>query len=119
MTSINGSFHALLLLSDSALPLGSFAFSSGLESFLAHHRFTNAAAKVIALDTFLEQSISNVASTALPYVFAAYNDPNRLEDLDNALRCEYSVYRSEASEHCSRQRHYSRYGRKHWRLLLR
>ena len=85
MTNINGSFHALLLLSDSALPLGSFAFSSGLESFLAHHRFNNASAKVAALDSFLEQSISNVASTTLPYVFAAYNDPSRLEDLDNAF----------------------------------
>ena len=28
--------HFLLLLSDSALPLGSFAFSSGLESYQAH-----------------------------------------------------------------------------------
>ena len=37
--SINPSFPpSLLLLSDSALPLGSFAFSSGLESYLAHHR---------------------------------------------------------------------------------
>jgi urease accessory protein len=85
MTNINGSFHALLLLSDSALPLGSFAFSSGLESFLAHHKFNNAAAKVAGLDAFLEHSIANVASTALPYVFAAYKDPSRLDDLDNAF----------------------------------
>lgn len=85
MSTTNGSFHALLLLSDSALPLGSFAFSSGLESFLGHHRFSNAAAKVAALDGFLEQSIDNVASTALPYVFAAYRDPGRLDELDNAF----------------------------------
>ena len=83
MIAANGSFHALLLLSDSALPLGSFAFSSGLESFLGHLKFSNASAKVAALDGFLEYSIANVASTALAYVFAAYNDPSRLEQLDN------------------------------------
>ena len=83
MTDVNGSFHALLLLSDSALPLGSFAFSSGLESFLGHHKFTNSAAKVAALGVFIEQSIANVASTALPYAFVAYNDPSRVEQLDN------------------------------------
>jgi urease accessory protein len=85
MTATNGSFHALLLLSDSALPLGSFAFSSGLESFIGHHKLPNAAAKVAALDSFLEHSIGNVASTALPYVLSAYNEPSRLEDLDNAF----------------------------------
>ncbi|MCJ1306911.1 hypothetical protein MMC25_000555 [Agyrium rufum] len=31
--------HSLLLLADSALPLGSFAFSSGLESYLAHAKY--------------------------------------------------------------------------------
>ncbi|PSS02481.1 hypothetical protein BD289DRAFT_502526 [Coniella lustricola] len=36
--SLNSPTHFLLLLADSALPLGSFAFSSGLESFLAHNR---------------------------------------------------------------------------------
>ena len=85
MTATNGSFHTLLLLSDSALPLGSFAFSSGLESFIGHHKLLNAAAKVAALDSFLEHSIGNVASTALPYVLSAYNDPSRLEELDNAF----------------------------------
>lgn len=77
--------HALLLLSDSALPLGSFAFSSGLESFLGHHKVTNASAKVTALDSFLEYSIGNIASTALPYVLAGYHDPSQLEDLDNSF----------------------------------
>jgi urease accessory protein len=88
----SGSLHSLLLLSDSALPLGSFAFSSGLESFLAHTKDATLAShkvsspvKLQAFNTFLEHSIHNVASTALPYVLRAYNDPTRdvLEDLDN------------------------------------
>lgn len=85
----SSSLHALLLLSDSQLPLGSFAFSSGLESFLGHKKLSNthlsssASAKVTALQTFLEQSVTNVASTALPYVLTAYRNPEKLEDLDN------------------------------------
>lgn len=77
--------HALLLLSDSALPLGSFAFSSGLESFLAHHKaqHTNSAARLAAFDAFLEQSIQNMASTALPFALTAWHQPEQLEDLDN------------------------------------
>ena len=77
--------HGLLLLSDSALPLGSFAFSSGLESFLAHHKreHTTSTSRLVAFDVFLEQSLANVASTALSYVLAAYNASNRLLDLDN------------------------------------
>ncbi|KAI7332809.1 hypothetical protein KC315_g4471 [Hortaea werneckii] len=77
--------HSLLLLSDSALPLGSFAFSSGLESFLSHNKTShaNAAARLRAFDVFLEHSLTNVASTALPYVLNAYADPTRLQDLDN------------------------------------
>src|SRR4051812_40700805 len=35
---VASSLHTLLLLADSALPLGSFAFSSGLESYLAHRK---------------------------------------------------------------------------------
>lgn len=83
--SSSSSLHALLLLSDSALPLGSFAFSSGLESFLAHHKHTNAVAKLRSFDAFLGLSLSNLASTALPYVLTAYYAPNRLEELDNAF----------------------------------
>lgn len=77
------SLHALLLLSDSALPLGSFAFSSGLESFLAHRKQPNTQKRTQAFNIFLDQSLSNLASTALPYVLSAYHDATKLEDLDN------------------------------------
>lgn len=81
----SSSLHSLLLLSDSALPLGSFAFSSGLESFLAHNKSeqTTSKSKLQAFDAFLEQSVGNVASTVLPYVLAAYHSPGDLRDLDN------------------------------------
>lgn len=76
--------HALLLLSDSALPLGSFAFSSGLESYLAHHKLSPPSPSQLPLfNTFLRLSLSTLASTALPYVLAGYRDPQALETLDN------------------------------------
>lgn len=77
------SLHALLLLSDSALPLGSFAFSSGLESFLGHRKQPNAQQKTKAFTMFLDHSLENLTSTALPYVLTAYHSPDQLEDLDN------------------------------------
>lgn len=81
------SLHALLLLSDSALPLGSFAFSSGLESFLAHKNHSslhaNPLRKTQAFHQFLTQSIANITSTSLPYVLTAYHNPSTLLDLDN------------------------------------
>lgn len=73
--------HALLLLSDSALPLGSFAFSSGLESFLAHHP----ARPIPSIQRFLSLSLYSVASTVLPYLLAAYRDPTKLVHLDDTL----------------------------------
>ncbi|CAO2649368.1 Nn.00g067530.m01.CDS01 [Neocucurbitaria sp. VM-36] len=76
--------HALLLLSDSALPLGSFAFSSGLESYLAHHKHSPpSASQMPAFHTFLRLSLSTLASTALPYVLTAYRHPEDIERLDN------------------------------------
>lgn len=76
--------HALLLLSDSALPLGSFAFSSGLESYLAHHKPSPpSASRLPAFHTFLRLSLSTLASTALPYVLTAYRWPEEIERLDN------------------------------------
>ncbi|KAF2157994.1 urease accessory protein UreF [Myriangium duriaei CBS 260.36] len=87
------SLHALLLLSDSALPLGSFAFSSGLESHLAHLKHTPASLpppptprtpnKIIP--AFLHDSLTNHASTLLPFVLSAYRHPARLKQLDDTL----------------------------------
>ncbi|KAI9683811.1 MAG: hypothetical protein M1829_004145 [Trizodia sp. TS-e1964] len=73
--------HSLLLLSDSALPLGSFAFSSGLESYLAHHRPTPPP----AFQHFLALSLTSLASTTLPYVLHAHRTPQALAALDNDL----------------------------------
>ncbi|KAM0332950.1 hypothetical protein ACHAQA_001606 [Verticillium albo-atrum] len=72
--------HYILLLSDSALPLGSFAFSSGLESYLAHTPRTSA-----TFNVFLPESISSYASTTLPFVLAAHRDPSAIAPLDDAL----------------------------------
>ena len=79
------STHFLLLLSDSALPLGSFAFSSGLESFLAHTTRTPTPPPQLFTTTFLPLSISSYASTTLPFVLAAHADPSSLPSLDDAL----------------------------------
>ena len=81
------SIHALLLLSDTALPLGSFAYSSGLESFLAHRKqSTNLTSTTLSdFQSFLHLSISSVAHTNVPYLLAAYRDAERLEELDNDI----------------------------------
>ena len=76
--------HSLLLLADTALPLGSFAFSSGLESFLAHHSPAQNARPDI-LHQFLHSSLKSLGSTTLPYLIATYNRPARLEELDDIL----------------------------------
>ncbi|KAH6686318.1 hypothetical protein F5X68DRAFT_15194 [Plectosphaerella plurivora] len=72
--------HYLLLLSDSALPLGSFAFSSGLESYLAHTPRNRSSFSV-----FLPESLSSYASTTLPFVLATWRDPASVADLDDQL----------------------------------
>ncbi|KAJ5986695.1 hypothetical protein N7451_011060 [Penicillium sp. IBT 35674x] len=80
----SSSLHALLLLSDSALPLGSFAYSSGLESYLAHNKHLRANPSV-SFHRFLKLSIASIASTSLPYVLAGYRHPETIEILDNDL----------------------------------
>ena len=86
LTDVVLALHALLLLSDSALPLGSFAFSSGLESYLAHHKLSSPSASRLPLfNTFLRLSLSTLASTALPYVLAGYRNPEDIETLDNDI----------------------------------
>lgn len=78
--------HALLLLSDSALPLGSFAYSMGLESYLAHNKpFSTSVTPIASFRRFLHLSVASVASTSLPYLLAAYRGPEALETLDNDL----------------------------------
>ncbi|KAK9769191.1 putative Spindle pole body formation-associated protein-domain-containing protein [Seiridium cardinale] len=77
-TDSSSAHHYLLLLSDSALPLGSFAFSSGLESYKTH---TGSSA---AFNTFLPLSLSSYASTTLPFVLAAHRDPSVVAELDDA-----------------------------------
>ena len=73
--------HVLLLLSDSALPLGSFAFSSGLESYLAHRP----SRPVPSILSFLSLSLTSIASTLLPYLLTAFKKPTSLASLDDTL----------------------------------
>lgn len=77
--SLGSPTHFLLLLSDSALPLGAFAFSSGLESFLAH------SARGTPFSAFLPSSLSSFASTTLPFVLAAHREPSSVAELDDQL----------------------------------
>lgn len=80
------STHNLMLLCDSALPLGSFAYSSGLESFLAHHKPVPQGTTQLALfHKFLRLTIQSVAYTNVPYALAAFRDPLGIMDLDNDL----------------------------------
>ena len=71
----------LLVLSDSALPLGSFAFSNGLESFIAHRKPQSVGPAEV--QKFVELSLVSTASATLPYVLAAYRHPEGILDLDN------------------------------------
>jgi len=75
--------HYLLLLSDSALPLGSFAFSSGLESYLAHTKSTPTPSNTFT--TFLHLSLSSYATTTLPFVLHSHRTPLNLLTYDDLL----------------------------------
>lgn len=78
--------HSLFLLSDSALPLGSFAYSSGLESYIAHNKpLPTGTHPITSFHRFLSLSLSCLASTTLPYLLKAYRRPDELEVLDNDL----------------------------------
>jgi len=88
--SMSISDHLFYLLADSALPVGSFAYSSGLESFLSHYKLSHpskptASTHIALLDRFLLLSLQSMANSALPYALAAYRSPSRLADLDNDL----------------------------------
>ncbi|KAK2070760.1 hypothetical protein P8C59_005231 [Phyllachora maydis] len=84
---LSSSNHFLLLLSDSALPLGSFALSSGLESYLAHNPTGPGGAGGGSIAAFLPISVAAYASANLPFALAAHRDPSAaaLFDLADAL----------------------------------
>ncbi|MCJ1359749.1 MAG: hypothetical protein MMC33_009751 [Icmadophila ericetorum] len=83
--------HALLLLSDSALPLGSFAFSSGLESYLAHKRHfppstpstSSTPSTTQSFYAFLALSLLSISSSTIPYILASYRHPEDIARWDN------------------------------------
>ena len=87
--------HIFYLLTDSALPLGSFAYSSGLESFQEHHKRqqqhlgsekeSKSATQIALLDKFLCLSVEVVAFTNIPYLLSAFREPAALQELDNDL----------------------------------
>ena len=87
--------HIFYLLTDSALPLGSFAYSSGLESFQEHHKQlqpqpasakeSKSATQIALLDKFLCLSVEAVAFANLPYLLSAFRNPTALQTLDNDL----------------------------------
>jgi len=74
--------HLLLLLSDSALPIGSFAFSSGLESFV-NHLPTSAGSSQDILFHFLQESLRSLAYATLPFVNAAHSNTDDAVSLDD------------------------------------
>jgi urease accessory protein len=91
-TSPDDVLHTLILLADSQLPIGSFAFSSGLESFLAHRRHlpnstvdqrSRQFTSVDEFVKFLHLSLLSTASLSIPYVTAAYRSPHSLLQLDD------------------------------------
>ncbi|KAK2749450.1 hypothetical protein FQN57_006384 [Myotisia sp. PD_48] len=78
--------HSLLLLADSALPLGAFAYSSGLESYIAHNKpLPPHISPIASFNQFLSFSLASLASTTIPYLLRAYRYPEELEALDNDL----------------------------------
>lgn len=65
-------------LADSALPTGSFAHSGGLEAAWQHGEIKNSA----DLCDFLETSILQAARAAIPFVGAAFDEPESFAELN-------------------------------------
>jgi urease accessory protein len=65
-------------LADSAFPIGGFAHSAGLEAAWQHGEVRNRAGLV----SFLEASLQQLGRAALPFVTAAHDGPERLDEFD-------------------------------------
>jgi urease accessory protein len=65
-------------LADSAFPTGGFAHSTGLEAAWQHGEVRNRD----DLFSFLDSSLLQLGQSALPFVTAAHQEPERLEELD-------------------------------------
>jgi urease accessory protein len=65
-------------LADSAFPTGGFAHSGGLEAAWQHGELGNRA----KLTVFMEASLSQLGHASLPFVTAAYDEPDKFLELD-------------------------------------
>ncbi|KAK6541624.1 hypothetical protein TWF694_007424 [Orbilia ellipsospora] len=80
--------HLWLLLADSALPIGSFAFSSGLESYISHRSLRHPLSSGQKptprgdLSRFLRLSLLSISTTTIPFVAAAFQNPSSAPQLD-------------------------------------
>ncbi|KAK6350703.1 hypothetical protein TWF718_003889 [Orbilia javanica] len=81
--------HLWLLLADSALPIGSFAFSSGLESYISHRSLRPSISPKPTprseLARFLRLSLLSVSTTTVPFITAAFKSPSSVLALDDTF----------------------------------
>ncbi|KAF3082974.1 hypothetical protein TWF569_011310 [Orbilia oligospora] len=81
--------HLWLLLADSALPIGSFAFSSGLESYISHRSLRPAVSPKptprTELTRFLRLSLLSISTTTIPFITAAFKSPSSVLTLDDTF----------------------------------
>jgi urease accessory protein len=70
--------HVLIVLSDSALPIGSFAFSNGLETYVSHNPHFSQSDLV----KFLFGAIDSVTSTAVPFIAQVYESPENVVEIN-------------------------------------
>jgi urease accessory protein len=70
-------------LADSAFPTGGFAHSGGLEAAWQHGELRNRA----ELKSFIEASLCQFGHGSLPFMLAAYDEPEKLPELDRLCDC--------------------------------